>query len=223
MSEENKAAAAAGAAPAGQGDEIKNLKAEVNRKLDNTNAQLNALLEQMKKSTAPAPKKPEAPQKKVSVYEDEDAFAENIRKETKKEILEEIGKANQMNARQQSTIASLVKDFPELNDGDSELTKKAVEIFNSMGDDEKSSPVAYRAAVKEAALELDLKPKGKRRASEDSGDDSFTLGNGRSGDRRSDSPKKLDRRTAIFAEALGVDTKKVEARLNKRKSFTRWE
>lgn len=216
-----------GAQSAAPADEIKNLKSEMNRKIDNlskTNEQLLAQLNNMAKSFQP-PKKPETPQqnKKASVFEDEDAFANSIKEQAKAELREEINKANQLTSKQQQTIATLVKDFPELNDGDSDLAKRAIEIFNSMPEDERVSPVAYKAAVKEAALDLDIRPKSKRKSSEGESDDSFTLGSRSSERPRESGPKKVDRRTALFAEALGVDVKKVEQRIQKRKSFTSWE
>jgi hypothetical protein len=227
MSTEVKPAANVEAGAAAPNEEIKNLKSEFNRKIDNlaeTNKQLLNQLNNMAKTLVP-PKKPETPQaaKKVSVYEDEEAYARSIKEETKAELREEIQRANQLSSKQQTTIASLVKDFPELNDGESDLAKKAIEIFNAMPEDERNSPVAYKAAVKEAALDLDIKPKSKRKPV-DSDDEAFTL----SSSSRRDNPrdggqKKVDRRTALFAEALGVDVKKVESRINKRKSFTSWE
>jgi hypothetical protein len=230
MSEENKGAPAPeGTAAAAPVEEIKNLKAEMNRKMGNleqTNAQLLKQLETMLASTKPAPS-PE-PKKNVSVFEDEEGYARRIKEETAAEIRAEMAKEKNAMAKQQTIISSLVTEFPELNQGDSTLTKKAVELYNGMADDEKASPVAYKAAVNQAALELGIKPKSKRSA--DDSDDYVFSGSGTSEPaqrKRKASDSELDPRTEQFAQLVGLElTKEVKERLTKkhgRKSYSRWE
>jgi rRNA maturation endonuclease Nob1 len=203
-------------------DPLKNLQAEMNRKMSNLEQANAQLLEQLKAMNQP--KKAEAP-KKVSVWEDEEAYARSIREQTVREVEEKLSKREQENARQQQTIAALMADFPELSQGDHQLTTRAVEIYNSLDEEDKRSPLAYRAAVKDAALELGIKPKSKRQTG--SQDDAYTLGGSSSG-KPAKKSGDLDNRTAEFAALMGVDISKpeVKERLLKkhgRKSYNSWE
>ena len=70
-------------------DPLTNLKAEFNRKLENSNAQLLAAIESLKKNNAPPP----AATKKVSelIFEDADAAAEVIEQRTEERIMKKLG------------------------------------------------------------------------------------------------------------------------------------
>lgn len=208
------------AAPQAADDPIKNLKAEMNRKLENTNAQLQALLTAINQQNKPAASEPV---KKVSVFEDEDAYAARIKAETAAEIKAELARQQAQQAKQAQTINNLVMDFPELSQLDHPLTKRAVEIFESLPEDEKQSSLAYKAAVKEAALELDVKPKSKRAAKKE--DDSFSLGGGSSAGKRPPAATDMDKAREAFAEKLGLKlTPEVKERLKQhaKKDFKRF-
>jgi hypothetical protein len=203
-------------------DPIKNLKAEMNRKLENTNAQLQALLAAINGQNKPAPAA--EPSKKVSVFDDEDAYAARIKAETSAEIKAELAKQQVAQNKQAQVINQLVYDFPELANNDHALTKRAVEIYNSLPDDEKSSPIAYKAAVKEAALDLDIKPKAKRKQSSKE-DESFSLGGGNKGTTRPTPPTEVDKVRESLAEAFGIKlTPEVKERLktHAKKDFKRF-
>lgn len=206
-------------------DEIKNVKAEFNRKIGNleqTNAQLLAQLQQLTSKLSPP--KP-ATESKVSVFDDEEAYAARIKAETAAEIRREMDARNSQQAKQATVIQSLMQDYPELQDMSHDLTKKAVELYNSLSDEEKSHPLAYKAAVRDAAAEMDIKPKSKRRTSES---DDFTMSGSGSGAGRQKREPEMKKETLQFAEAVGLNIKdpkileRLKARHN-RKSYLTWE
>lgn len=201
-------------------DEIKNLKAEMNRKLDNTTAQLQALLDQMKKPTAPTETK-----KAPSVFEDEEAFAASIEQRAAERIRKEQEATQAAQARYQNTVQGILREYPEAADEASDLMKRAKEIYGALGDDERNSPLAMKAAVAEAASEIGLKPKSKRPQNDD---DSFALSGSTQSTRRSSREPDLDPATVAFAKALGqpVDDPKYLERLKaaaKRKNWKKYE
>lgn len=202
-------------------DDVKNLKAEFNRKLSNLEENTQRLMAQLQTMTPP--KKSDEP-KKVSVFDDEEAYARQIEDRAEKRIEEKLSRQQAAQAKQQQTIAALVADFPELTDPGHDLTKKAVEIFESFSAEDKASPVAYRAAVREAAEELELKPKSKRKAKA-SDDESFSLG-GRTKVSPAAKKDEIDPNTLVFAEAVGLKlTPEVKERLkgkHGRRSYTDW-
>jgi hypothetical protein len=207
--------------PSPEQDQFKNLKAEMDRKLDNLAAQ-NAQLQQFLASlNQPAPAA-QAPTKKVSVFEDEEAYAKRVADETEARIMKRLDSQAAETNKKQAQIQNLVNDYPELSDSNSEMARKAVEIYNSMTAEEQNSTTAYRAAVKEAAADLGLKPKAKRTT----GDDGFTLGGGGTTPR---APKKetLNPDLVDLAAKFGVKlTPEVKERLSKkhgRNSYNSWE
>lgn len=217
----------------GGGDEIKNLKAEMDRKIGNIEKTNQALLTQLqviannpKKETPPPPEKKSI---RDTWYEDPDAAANMIVKKAKNDALTEIRSENAAQAKKSGVIQKLYQEYPELQDFDNPLTVKAVEIFEKLPEEEKAHPMAYRLAVKEAAEDLDIKPKAKRKAKEEA-DDSFALtgGTGNASKTRSRRSGELDQRTVDFAKLVGLDpsNEKTQANLKKhaeRKNWLTWE
>lgn len=221
-------------APEG-GESLTNVKAEFSRKLSNieakyssleqTNAQLLATLQAMS-----APKQQAQPNSKIEDvwFDKPQEAAARIKQEAKAELMQELRAEGDRTAKQNATLAQLVSDFPELSDGNHELTKRAVEIYSGLSAEDKTSPIAYRAAVKEAALEMGVMPKSKR-----SQDDDFTIsGQGSSTTRSERSPSRqksgIDAATEEFARLIGVniDDPKVKERIkskHNRRSYGKWE
>jgi hypothetical protein len=116
-----------------------------------------------------------------------------------------MNRSSQAQAKQTQTLSQLVREYPELNDDSNPLTKKAVEIYQSMPEDEKSSPMAYKLAVKEAASELSVKPISKR--SQEESDSYSVSGNSGSSYSPANTRKKkeddIDQKTLEFAKLLG--------------------
>lgn len=201
-------------------DEIKNLKAEMNRKMSNLEATNAQLLEQLKTFAKPAAPAPASVAKKVSVFDDEDQFAESVVSAAEERISKKLAAQQEAQAKHQQVIGGLMNEFPELGNNESELTKKANEIYASMSDEDKSHRLAIDSAVRRAALETGLKPKSKRTSDES---ESFSLGSGGSGGssrRNSDAVNPL---TEQFAKLMGVDPEKAKARAKARKNYNNWE
>lgn len=215
------------------GDSLTNLKGEFNRKISNieqkysnlesTNAQLLATLQAMS-----APKA--APASKIEdVWFDKPAqAAESIVAQAEERIMKKIDSRSDQLHKQNATLSQLVSDFPELSDGNHDLTKKAVEIYSGMSAEDKTSPLAYKAAVREAALELSIMPKSKRKDL----DDDFSISGGGSSsarnDRASRSNSSIDKATEEFARLVGVDIDdpKVKDRIkskHNRRTYNKWE
>jgi hypothetical protein len=221
MSDEIKNGPEGGANMPAGGDEIKNLKAEVNRKLENTNAKLDELLNSLKNVTTARPVKTET--KKVSVFEDEDAYAASI----KQDVLSQVEKARADEAKRQAkfsqVLTPLYNDYPELNDANSSLMKLAEEKFKQVPEDERTSAVAMKAAVMEAVAEMGVKPRSKRSA-----DDSFSLSGGSNSSSRSKTKSGLTEGHLLAAQLLGLNTKDPQVKKNlekraSRESWTKWK
>lgn len=215
--------------PKGGGEEIKNLKAEFDRKLGNIEKTNQALLNQLQ-TLATTPRKEPAPKSSIKElwYDDPEAAARMVAGHAKDEALKEMRAEGTIQAKKNTVIGQLYREYPELQDYENPLTVKAVEIFEKLTDEEKSNPIAYRLAVKEAAEELEIKPKAKRKPKEDD-DDAFSLsGKGGGSGKRTKKSDELDPKTIAFAKLVGLktDDEKVIASLKQkaeRKSWMTWE
>lgn len=218
-------------APAPQAfEELKNLKAEFGRKLSNTESALaeirkqNELLAQQLQAAS----RPATEAKKLSdvLYENPEKYAEIVKNQAQEEAMKAMAAQQAQQAKQQARVQAIVAEYPELMQTDHALTKRALEIYAQMPDEDKASPVAYQAAVTSAALETGVRPKSKRQASED---DTFSLSGGGSGGKApSRTPPKVDPRTLEFARSIGIDItdKAVLERMannHGRKSYGAWE
>jgi len=205
-------------------DPIKNLKAEMDRKLSNLQQTNEALIKQVQAMIQPKP----AASSTASSAKLEDVWfdkPEEAASRIEERVLTKISKQQETAAKSNATIGQLVSEFPELSDNNSDLTKKAVEIYSSFSEDEKSSPVAYRAAVREAAMELGVSPKSKRQASSE--DDTFSIGGSSSSREDRRAAKQMDQATLEFASIMGLDVndKKVVERIKAKtkRNFNRYE
>lgn len=178
-------------------EEIKNLKAEFNRKLDNQNTQLQSILEALNKQSAPAPK---LESKKVSVFEDEDAYASRIKHEAVQEAKREIAQQNAVVTKHQTVVAKIMNDYPEVQDNESALMRRSREIFASYDSDEQASPIAMKTAVAEAASELGIKPRAKRPVT-----DEYVASSSGSGSSGRKKDPEVSNQTLEFARIMGLD------------------
>lgn len=192
------------AAPAA--DPLKNMKAEFDRKIANLEATNRKMLDQVIAMQAKAaPAQPQAKDVETAWFDNPRQAAEIIKEEIRQEQVAA--------ARTNNTIAKLVEEFPELRDEEADLTKRAVQIYEGFSPSDKSSPLAYRTAVREAAQELGVQPVSKRKVTDES-DEEFSLsGSGsvrsQAGGRRRDS---LDPKTVEFARLMGLDVDKTEVK-----------
>lgn len=198
-------------------DPIKNLKSEMSRKQENITNQLNqqqakieAIMQAVLAQQQAQSRQASAPEKEIDPIEDPKGFAKRVREEAKREAMQEVQQYSQSQAQQQASqqqvLNQLVQDYPELNDRSSELFIKAQEIQATMTEQERYSPTAIRAAVREAAGEVGLLPMKKRKKSDI---DNFTVdSSGASqtqGQRRQAKEAELAPETLAFAEAIGMN------------------
>lgn len=228
MSDENKPGD--GSAP--PVDEIKNLKAEFARKFENTNAQLQEVLNTLKSQAKPAaPAKDDSEDLEAQLYSNPKAFVENVTNKVRAEVSKEVNMSQAKQAKFQQTVNAILQEFPEAANESSPLMQRAREIFGTLAEEDRQSPLAMKSAVAEAAAEIGLKPKSKREAS---ADEAFSLGSG-SGSRAEGSSRRqksgeLDERTKMFALAVGLDldspkNKESAERIkgkHGRKSYEKW-
>lgn len=220
-------------------DVIKNLKEEVNRKLGNTEASLaelqkqnQALLDQIGKmneaNTQIKSKAASSEEIKLSdlIYDDPDKAIEIIQQRAEEKITKKLEAQKLSETKTTETLNKLIAEFPELSNTDTDLYKKAIEIYNEMDEADKTSPLAYKSAVYAAATNIGVKPKSKR--SEDESQD-FTLSSSSSAPSRSSrKSSKLDEGIIESAKLMGLDTEdpKVVERLkarSKRKNWLKYE
>lgn len=222
-------------------DPIKNLKAEFNRKLDHQSKQMTDLMAANVRLSTQLSQiaKPAATQAQHEEDDEEfDAYdPKSVKKAIDKAVNKQVGaKADEFmeQQRRQSALQELGVDYPELGDGNSDLSKLAVQVFETLNPNLRASAEGYKLAVREAAAKLGVMPMNKRnrndRQDDDSVDEEFTSLPGRSGAAGSSnraSKKKeteLDPDTLASAQLMGLDTSdpKVVARLKKHAQRKNW-
>jgi hypothetical protein len=210
----------------GGNDDLKNFKSEFQRKFGNQESKIEQLMQSQqelisaitsmnsKKGSGKEESAPEEHQLSDLLYSDPEKYAKIVEERVEKRITSRNQAQQQEQQKHQEVLVKLTQDYPELTNSNHELTLKAVDIYSKMSDYDRSSPLAYQVAVKEAADELDIKPSRKRKVSDD---DDFSFSGGNSGNRTGKKGKKLDPKTIQFAEMMGLDVKdkKVLERLQK--------
>jgi hypothetical protein len=194
---------------------IENVKAEFERKTTQLSSQVQelaktnaTLMKQLQALQSPAAPKPVEKPIEDLIYDDPKQAVEKITQTVRATIRKELDDERQGQAAQTSAINELYVHFPEFADNEHPLTKKALEKYGAMDPKEKADPKALKVAAYEAALELDVKPRGNR-----GDDDSFSMGGSSfsSGARptrgKSD---KLDPAVLETAALFGLDTSKQE-------------
>lgn len=212
-------------------DQNKNLKAEFDRKLGNVDqqmAEIKSATNQLLSFVQKLNKAPAAPAPKLEdVWLDKpDAAAAAVVDMAVHAIDQRLEAREAVTQKRATTIQRLVSEFPELSSNDHELTIKANEIYNSLSDEDKTSPIAYNAAVKEAALDLGYMPKSKRT---DEYEEAFALRGGNTTTRNT----KRSREPSIAAETLelaammGIDTENKEVvdrlKVRAKRDYKKWQ
>lgn len=235
MADANENAADSSADESTTQDPIKNVKAEMDRKLQNISdqirAQNEAMMQQMQAMAQAA--QPKASTQKVDLselaYTDPEAYAEQIAQRVSSRVDQNL----KQNSAVQSTLQEMMTEYPELNDTKSEMYAKAMSAYSKLSETEKQSPMGYRLAIREAAADVGLVPVSKRRKTDN---DDFAFGgnvNGNGeGDSRRDNRKQkegeIDQLTLEWSRLLGRDPedKKVKDGLkkaNSRKDYKRYK
>lgn len=160
-------------------------------------------------------------------FKDPRAYAAKVTERATQQAQRVVSETLTQQNRSNQILGQLVSDYPELNDANSELTTKAVSIYKQLSEQERSNPLSYKAAVRDAAAELGVLPKSKRSTAQE-GEFQFSASNPR-GEQSSQSQSRrkdaeLDNRTVAFAKLIGLNTedKKVQERLKSRQTRKNW-
>lgn len=207
--------------------------AEMNRKyakLNESNQSLSEKIEQLvtmvAKQTTPqnsaSASRIEADEKELVdlAYTNPAEYARRIVNTARKEAAHVVNNAFGQQQETSNVLSKLGGEYPELADNASELTLKSVSIYKNMTESERSSPMAYKVAVRDAAAELGILPKTKR--PKDGGYEP-NVGNSNSGANEQGKAQlrakekgavKANDRTLEIAALMGLDTSKKEVREN---------
>lgn len=210
---------------ADQNDPIKQIKSEFGRKQDNVLNELNALKAQLGQITdtvisVAQTKRQEAAQSGEE-FPDPVIDPKGYKEAIKRELRQEVNVSLSAERERTSTLSSLVSQYPELQDSNSELTQQALRIYNGLSAAEKQSAASYKLAVMQAAQEVGVLPVNKRQSKNNSQDsEDFTINSSSNSTRRPSQNRKeekIDERTLEFARLLGrpVDDPKYMDNLKK--------
>lgn len=216
-----------------EADPIKNLKAEVNRKMENITAQLqqqNQMMNQQLQAIIESVK----PSQKQQAAENDDELADLMLtnpKEAVKRIKSQVANevtsnvSNVINSKEQTTqvIAGLAAEYPELRDNNSDLARKAVELYNSLPTGVKNTPYGSELAIRQAAAALGKVPASFRKTKTEETED-FSVSANQGSKRPTKRSAELDDKTLGFAQLMGLDTSdpKVMESLKQRAQRTDW-
>jgi hypothetical protein len=150
-------------------------------------------------------------------------FARRVKESAKQEIRAEQTQQYKKQTQEQRILGEMVSDYPELNDRSSELYQEAVKVYEKLSDEEKTSPLSMKTAIRDAAAELGLVPAKKRQTSTT---DDFSV-SGSSSQKRQDGrggKGKLSDNSLTFAKLLGrpVDDPKYIESLQNAAKRTNW-
>jgi len=215
-------------------DPIKNLKSEFARKNDNVLRELEGLKQQLgiiadsaiQAAAATKQRQQASDDQEIDPVMDPKGYAKKLEEKITRQMEEKMTKTMSSQASRQTELSQLVSQYPELQSGDSELTKTAVQIYNNLSEDEKQSKSAYRLAVATAAQELGVLPVNKRKQTNQNSED-FTVNQSSTNrpNRSTQKEQELDERTTEFARLLGrpVDDKKYQESLKKAANRKNWK
>lgn len=222
-----------------QPDPINNLKSEFNRKLTNleeSNQKLAETLQALIQRVTPeaAPKQSQSKPLSEMVYDDPEGFVNTVVTKAVEGSRKVMDTERQADQKRQAVFMQLFNDYPELVDSSNELTKKTLEIYSAMSAEEKASPLGMKMAARDAATEMGVVPKSKRR-NQDSDDFSFGgSSGGTGGERKSKGDKQEDEAilsvASLFKDAFkdmgkDVNDPKFQKRLldRKKRAYNRYE
>ena len=198
---------------------LKNLQDQLSQQ----NKDLMSQLQSLKPAASKAESKDSEEDISDLIYTNPKEAIKRIQEQTKQAVLGEVNQATTRSTAVNSTIANLTREYPELSDDSSELTRKAIELYKNYGDE---SPIAVRAAIREAAAELGVMPMSKR--SNKNADDFSVGSSSASTSQRTAKKSELSEDTITWAKLLGRDPDKdpeIKKRLeekSKRKSYNRY-
>lgn len=221
-------------------EDINNIKSEFQRKYTNLEAQNKSLetkLDELSKISQELAsrlgqaqsKQPGNTEKQSSndmedlMYSNPEEFVNRIHANVEQKLMSKVDQAQRAQEEKQSTLAQLIREYPELGDNDSELVKEAKQIINQLPKEQQESSLGYKTAVYEAATRLGIMAAKHRKKPKNEEDENFTLN-----DPAPSRGKISNDRVMEIAELFGlnVEDPKVKERLNnrtKRKDWNRYQ
>lgn len=217
MSTDPKAGDPAGGAAGADSIEqrVKNQHAEFDRKINNAmkvieeqNKFFQTIIQQQASAKSATPSVPTDKKLADLMYDNPEEYARVVAENASKAALKASAKANDEANKRANILNQLVGEYPELADQQNDLTKRAVEIYKELSEEERANPNSYKLSVREAAAEYGLLPAQKRAVTRNADDFTFSgSSGGRGANQGSGGGKvKLSDRTLAFAQALGQDT-----------------
>lgn len=201
---------------------LQNQKAEMQRKFENTNAELNQM-KQMLLSLTAKPTPQEEPEEELDVFEPAKVkkYVEKKVSSAIKSVKDEQNEMNRKAQERQGVIYSMGQEYPEILQPTSEMAQEAIRIIDSLPLHEQESPTAVKAAILEAAMNKGVVPKSKRKASGKDDNEHFQIGKGKpAGDGKKPSDDEVDSATLEWSQLLGRDVSKKEVK-DKLKSYSK--
>jgi hypothetical protein len=206
-------------------EQIKNIKSEMSRKLENqnqlivnTNKQVETLLAKLDQQRAP---QAQASTKKLEdmIYEDPTAYTEEVVSRVANTVTNSINEQQTRALKAQQAAIEVQAKYPEFSDVNSDAYKTAMTKYDSLPKHLQGTPEGIKMVMLESASELGLVPASRR----SSGDDFSMSSNssGKKGKNNSDTENEIDPRTVAFAELLSPGRSKKEIRASLKKQVER--
>lgn len=219
-----------------EADRVKNLQAEMQRKIDNqaaaleksakeTKAQLDAIMAALKPQQT-AVTKPQATNKKIGdlLFDDPDAAVSEIAREVSQVVTQQVMGRVSSQDEMRNTAAKLETEYPEFSDRTSEHYKRVEEYYKNLPQGLQGTPQGLENAAYRAAAEYGLIPKSKRQTPQS---DDFSVSSGGSARQRQSSKSKsgeMRPEQEAFASLLGapLNDPKFKEVFKKASSRTEW-
>lgn len=200
-------------ASTGNEDRLKNLQAEMQRKIDNqtqiaqeTKAQLDTILAMMN-ARQPDPTPKPTSNKKIGdmMFDDPDAAVQQIADQVGRTVTQQV--LSQVNTKDALTRSAqqLEAEYPEFADRTSEHYKRVAAYYQQLPKELQGTPQGLENAAYKAAAEYGLVPKSKRQTG--SAGDDFSVSSG--GSARPKAPRgskdgEMQPDQLAFAQLLGA-------------------
>lgn len=217
-------------------DRLKNLQAEMQRKIDNqaaaiaqssqeTKVQLDAIMAALNKKSEPAAQS--KPNKKLSdmLFDDPDAAINQIAQEVGQSVTKQVMGQVSSNQQLSNTAAALENEYPEFSDRTSEHYKRVQAHYNQLPQGLQGTPQGLENAAYRAAAEFGLIPKSRRQTTT-TNDDFSVSSSAPTRQRAADKGKtgEMKPEQAAFAQLLGapVNDPKFKEIFKKASNRTEW-
>lgn len=212
-------------------DQVKNIKAEFERKTSNLEQHAQQTMTQMERiqaqleslAAAVAPPAPNSEPDWQSLQYEPEKMAQVIESKLEAKIQAQHAQQSQLQAEQNKVMSEMYTKFPDLVNPSSDLYQKAAEKIGALGN---STPLGIKAAILEAAFELKT-PVGSSHTPKASADDFSLGGGGSTGEVKKREGKQrtnISPETLVWSQLLGrnVEDPKVKEGLERAAERKNW-